>query len=231
MPRLARRSAGTKVQARAALLSDDLLVVEEDQFARTAQALVDLSPSIEKLLTRRVDVSILWRDPAVRNGLSRRLDAVVEEAREGVVALLEASWLLAIESIWDELTLCEQTLAPKFAGVADQGVAGALMALDQQVEGYMPKWDDAMATVKARTMGAADEQVTKARSLQEPSDVLVRRMLASEQARLPGLGGRGVLWGLVSGSNLASRTASIDAVNLARVTAMQGMNRAHRARR
>jgi hypothetical protein len=229
--RLARRSAGADILARAQRLSDDLLLVEEDTFARNAEALTDVSPRIVRLATQHADPAKLLGDSKWKASVRRLVAAVAETGVEGANALLEATWLMSVESVRQELTLCEQTLAARYRGCADLGVGLALDALDDAVAAKQQYLEGAADYVLTSVSTLIGQQLGYATIRHEPADLFAARLVSPTPVNAPGCGGRGVLWRTVSAMNLAARTASIDLMNLARTTAMAGMNEACRGRR
>lgn len=235
MPRPTRRSAGNRVLARAQSLSDDLLVAEEECFARVQDVFTATAPAVDKMLTagwRRAkkDIAALTRDARLQSDLLAAHQGAIAQTRVFVAFLAETSVAWSLDAIADELGWCEETVAKRYAGTANLGVAHArTVAGDLTVQ---------TLSIHAQSETAAllwfgDQmrgQLLLAAQAGDDIDVVRGRILSPTPFRARGIGGRGIWHRTGSDVNASARGVCVGLMNRTRQAAMAGMNEAARAR-
>lgn len=214
MPKkLGRRTAGERVAALAQAFADDLLEDEERAFTRCAAV---FSRGIGEMRRTTALGDEAWLSKVVTTHLAAAASTVDIAEQLATTAISKA-----LASMGEELAVCEATLSPKYAGVAELAVQGAQEATSKTVRqatsAYQRDADTAATEFEAR----ARLQLGQSADAGEAST----RLFSPVSAGLRGFGGRGVWWWTVTDLNEALRSVSIRSANLARLSAMQTFNR------
>ena len=233
--RLGRRSAGEQVVARAGRLSDDLLTLEENCFAA-----IDLL--FEESVDHAADVFVrAWRrakeDPKALT-LDRTWQAAVGEIHAGVLAasrppvagLAAEVRHLSLESIGEEQTRCEETLAKRYVGIAVEAVKVATDRSDEVVSSRLEQYERALEAGQEAFQRQVNQQVLLSAQKAEDQTRVAKRLFNPEPNTLVGNGGRGVWWRASSGLKAAARDVSIRLSSEVRLAAMEEFNAAGDAR-
>lgn len=195
MARLTRAAAGERVFVLADRLSDALLGHE---------ALAQVA--VERKFTRRLPDASKVIERAARAGLPRAIRdrtftdltslvrLVLEASRADYLALLTTAADLSLDSMAREMTVCEQTLAKRYAGAAVEVVADLRPVARRRVPmiagAYAARFPEWLATFEA----LVEDDWRASASAKEPPEVLARRMFDGEALKAPGHSGRGDWW-------------------------------------
>lgn len=228
MARLARRSAGSRVAARAQRLADDLLIVEEQCFeeiaALVARGAVPARKAVRKSLTATDELASLASNAALARELQRLHINSTRRVFPVVRALFSSTADASVESMKDELGWCEATLGKKHRGLADAAVTFASGQVGELVEQAMDAFEP-VAVEQAVVFGQeSHKQMLLARQYEDTTDDLLARLFETEPVRRPGITGRGVWMRTASALNARTRLSSISLMNAVRVTAMMAFN-------
>jgi hypothetical protein len=231
VPRLARRSAGSQVAARASALADDLLVLENDCFAAIDGCFADATAAVDRSLTQawsraKDDPVAFARDADLITTLLAGHATVLHGTRPHVAAMAGQARDLALEAIGDELLVCEQTLAQRYLGLAVEAVTAATDRSDDLVSDRLADYADALARGQVAFEEQIRQQVLIVGARGETLEHARRRVLSEKALSLPGNGGRGVWWRATSGLHAAAREVSIRLSGTVRLAAMQEFNAA-----
>lgn len=229
--RLARRSAGEQVVARAQRLSDDLLTLEEAAFAAIDTAFVVGGTAAVALLDAawakaKQDTAALANDARFRDDLAVLHGQVLDATRATVAGLAGQVTSLSIDSIGDELALCEQTLGKKYGGLS----AEAVVRMEQRTDGLttlrLEAYEAALPRGQQAFLSGLLEQVQIARREGDGVDRIWKRLFNEKPNSLPGNGGRGIWWRASSGLHGAAQEVSIRLASTVRLAAMEEFNAA-----
>lgn len=231
MPRrLTRRSAGESVVARAQRLSDDLLAEEEGCFTRVwdaFDAVVDTAGSLfaEAWAVNGEDPARLRNDDEFAVVLSDLHTIAIEASMDAVGDMADVARDLSVESIRDELTLCERTLATPYAGLAEVSVTAAADQIDALHVDRLVAFADTTLYTQQTFAEAVQEQLRFAVLYKEPQEKVASRLFNPKPANLKGCSGRGMWWRSTSDLNASARDVSIRLSTQVRVAAMSTFNR------
>lgn len=234
MPRLERRSAGDKVQARAERLSDELLVEEHGTFALFEVAFAERYPNalrqVESAYRRGLELAL--RDSRMTERVQGIVESACSDATDAMSDLLVRASEMVLESMATELTYCEQTLAQKYKGVAMRGVQAATMAAPAMRDQSLDRFREKTVQTVLWWRGDWTDALRFAVMNKEPMEVLERRLFSTEPLRgVLGHSGRGVWWRPPGSLSRWAREVEFDLVNEIRTMAIARMNEAADARR
>lgn len=217
-----RRSVGSEVQALSEQLSDDLLVLENSAFAELEFLFVSQLDSIETLMRSRTRPRDLANDEPFLAGMGEIIIGVAGESGAVVLELFEQSADITTHSIMQELELCEQTMAKRYAGSHLTG----MKAVDTEtlIAKSGDNYRDHISLIAGRWIGDLSQQLQYA----ETSDEAVERVISTQPLNLTGNQGRGVWWRALTSFQRLARETSIELVNTIRSTAIEAMNDANR---
>ena len=225
--RLRRRLAGDLVAARLTRFSTDLLTQEVACFTAVEAAFQAAAGDVERVLGRagagrHPPPAVAWR------GLEPVLLATQLAVRKPVARLARVGAELALESMADELGICERTLPARFAGVASAGVTAAEGRTPALTKDVLAGYSSTEPAVAAQFKAEAMRQLALSKDAGEPVVTLLDRFTRQTGPALPGLPSRGVWWRPPTTVKAAARHAVIGLTNAVREAAMAGMNEAHR---
>lgn len=154
-------------------------------------------------------------------------EQVLDIAGPVVAHLLAVSRERTLPVIRSQLRAYQQVIGPHAVG-ASTGGESAAVAVAGELEGHY--YAAACASIGAAVAGVAAQMkgqvdVWAVRPLETPAD-LARRFTSEDLVRLPGVGGRGVLWQLRPICAARCREASVSVVNGLLLAGYQGWNRA-----
>ena len=231
MQRLGRRSAGRQVAARSARLSSDLLALEDacfDQIDIAFAVLVsEAGTAYGRAWGRASEVSPpRLADARLPAALISLQAAALEKTRAPVAALAGQVRDSALESIEDELVVCENTLSARYAGTAVQAARKARDRSEVLVTERLMDYEFALARGGQAFAQQLAEQMGLSAMYGEDQTRGALRLFNVEPNRLPGNGGRGVWWRASSGLQAAARDVSIRLAGTVRLAAMEEFNAA-----
>lgn len=230
MARLARRSAGDRVAALADGLSDDLLALEERAFAacenEMGRAIGRARTRYESAWRAGKDARAVASNASLLRDLSGMHARAVVACRDHVRVLADDVLRLTLTSVAEELLLCEESLANRYAGLADAAIALAGPAVQGLAEVRMHAYDDSAAAARQQWAVEAKKQMLLSAQRDETQETSYQRLFRPDKNALIGNSGRGIWWRAVATLNGASRDVSIRLTNQTRLAAMQAFNEA-----
>lgn len=228
--KLGRGTAGARVLARVTRF-DNALLAEEEEFAlQASEAFTDGAASAARVLAsslRRVrgKVDRLKNDGDLQPRLVAEHQAVLTSLRSNAELLVRSKTVpMTMDSLGDELLLCERTLADRYKGVAASGVASASQVQEDVVRGGLVAYDAAIARVQVGFENDLQSQMNLAIGRLESEDDLAARLLSMEPLRMHGNGGRGVWFRSPSAVGQCGRALVTAVANTLRETAIDQMN-------
>lgn len=230
MPRLARRSAGKQVAARAHRLADDLLTVEEQTFRLVGTAFERAVPAAEShlnagLRAAKQDMVALRGQAAMIGRITDRHRAAADGCRWAVEDLAEQAVQMSLDAILDELVLCERTLNPKrYAGLAVAAVSAVRDGTDVVVKEMLDRYDAQVDTAVFTFTVGIRQQVQFAGQYGDTPEQVAKRLFSPDPVNRLGCSGRGMWWRTPSSLNRDARAVSIGLMNATRTAAMKAFN-------
>lgn len=210
--RLSRADAGERVAALADALSDALLMDE-----------LNAKEAMEALFAGGLGVVSGQLDrPKQIVAAARRM---VEATQAPYANLCSLAARKALESIGEELDLCEATLAKKYAGISDEAVVAARGFADAMVLLSTEAYLEASLTVLPWFEDRLLSELHTAKSYEEDDDGLAR-LIAPAPLAVANHSGRGLWWKVLEHCNRMTREAEIATVNAVREHAMEQFNAA-----
>jgi hypothetical protein len=209
--KLSRADAGERVSALADALSDALLMDElnakeamEALFEGGMIGAVELAGKPDKLVA-----------------VARRM---VEDTKAPYAHLASASVRRALESIGEELDLCEQTLAKRYAGITDEAVVAARPFADELVLFSADAYLTASLTVLPWFQERLISETKTSTAKDEEHEVLLQRIFSPVPVSLVNHSGRGLWWKVLEHCNRICRESEIATVNGVRERTMALFN-------
>lgn len=234
-PALARRSAGEQVIARSQRLSDDLLTLETQTFAAIRQEYAAaVGEAVEAF-------GAGWRrtkePPKGIAGDARMLTRMAEanrragtKSKAAVVALADEVVTLALDSIADELAICERTLAQRYAGIRDEAVARARAGAETLVGPRLEAYDVVVRDSVTAWKADAKKQLLLAARYEDDKAEVTKRLFSPTPAAMKGNRGVGVWWRSTQWLNAEARDLSIRLSSQIRLATMAAFNEAGASR-
>lgn len=225
MARMERSVAGRQVAARSRRLADELLGVEVRLFADFEAAYIARGPDVRVALDRML-VAGLGERP--RNEFVGILAIVAAEVR--AVAVRQFEQFLrgvaedVIDSIGDELTLCERTLAARHAGLTAEAMVVVLDERDALIETSAEAFDRSLAGEGTWLVEQVAAEIRASVSAQEDTKQVASRLFAPTAIRLPSHSGRGLWWQMYQRTTQHARGTQFALVNTIRNRAMTAFN-------
>jgi hypothetical protein len=130
-----------------------------------------------------------------------------------------------LESIREELTLCERTLGPRFGGLASEACDAADDVQDQFIQLGMVQYRANAGTVLGWFTEQLSLELRVALQLKESPETVVGRLVSPVPLRLAQHSGRGLWWKVLEHCNRITREIEFATVNAARTEAMTRFNR------
>lgn len=223
--KLKRRDAGEAVAALSDRLSDVLLGDEALAKERMEAVFVEGMGVAADLLTRAPAAPGLNGKAGVALEVTDRLAEAVAATRAPFARLAEGAIGRGLDSMREELALCERTIAARYRGIGaravDQARAGAPLLVNLAVEQYSANAGRAEAWFQEQLL----LEINVSFQYAEATVDLMRRLISPEPVRLPRHSGRGLWWKGLEFCHRATREIEIAAVNTARQEAMVLFNR------
>lgn len=217
-----RADVGRQVAALADKLSDSLL---QDEFDAKEAMEALFSGALARVAGLSADCTQAKLSSTV-DALATAAAALVDATQAPFTNLCSMAARKALDSIGEELDLCESTLAKRYAGISDEAVVLTRRYANQMVmlmsEQYLTQTKTAVPWFRESV--AAELQTSL--SLKEPADVRLQRLIAPEPIRVPSHAGRGLWWKVLEQCNRTTREAEIACVNAVREHAMKMFNEA-----
>lgn len=136
-----------------------------------------------------------------------------------------------LESIRQELELCERTLGPKFSGLSAEACDGVDDAEGQLMTLAMVQYRANVQPVLVWVRAQLELELRLALSLQESPEQVVARLVSGEPVKAPQHSGRGLWWKVLEHCTRITREIEFATVNAARTEAMVEFNRIGEGRR
>lgn len=234
--RLARRSAGKQVVARAHRLSDDTLKVEKT-----------CSLAVRRVFSDRMGVAVEafgagWKrakanpmglrgDAKMRNRIFEAHDRATAQSQPLIEGLVQEILGMTVDSIREELLVCERTLAKRYGGVTDEAML-CLRAVeeDQWVRPRLVAYRESLVALRKEFRTDTRRQIQFAGTYKDDLAKASRRLFSTTPNRLQGNGGMGMWWRTTSSIDAAITTASITLQSQVRTAAMAAFNEAGASR-
>lgn len=235
--RLARRSAGSHVLARAQRLSDETLAVEKQCSAAVGRVLAarvgvateafgagwKRSKDDPKALIR--DARMMARITEAHGRVLKQAQPLIEDATRQVLGM-------AVESIGEELRWCEKTLAQRYGGITDEALARVQMSIEDG------GWMDARLTAIGQAVPRAGvtfereakRQVQFSGQYGDTQAAARGRLFSQIPNRLLGNSGLGIWWRTAYDLDAVITEASITVQSQVRTAAMAAFNEAGASR-
>ena len=220
---LKRAVAGDRVGGLTDALSLDLLLDEEDCRQNMEALFVGAVPRVAQLLTEALSGS---KDiDKVAALIGERADLIVEGTVTVFRGLLDVAVGKGLESIREELQVCEQTLGPKYAGLAVDACDRVDDAQDSLLTLGAMQYRANASTVLGWFVQQLALEIRVSMSLEEGPALLVSRLVAPSSVRVEQHSGRGLWWKVLEHCNRITREVEFATVNAARTEAMMQFNR------
>lgn len=214
--------------ARSDRLSDDLLALEEVAFDRCWATFQSAAKSAlaryESAWRNGKDAKKVVANASLLNDLTRMHTAAVEACRPIAREMAEEALRLIMESIDDELLVCEATLAKRYEGTTKAAMLLAGPEFVGLVQARMEAFDQSVLGAKASWTTQAKRQMLLSSMREEDRDHAERRLFQAEARPMPGMAGRGVWWRAVPILNGSTRDVSIRLAGQVRIAAMKTFN-------
>lgn len=233
MARTKRSTAGRAVMQLAQDLSDRLLREEEATFRAHAQTFADNVPAktvMEALGRHEDDPQGLTTDTRLRKALVDRHRAVLNNAIGAGDDLFTKSAVQSVDSIHEELLICESTLAAKYVGCADEAVERTKALADDLVVQARKQHRTNADALQATFQRLYGEQMLFAKRAGDDGGRIAARLISPVPVRGLGIGGRGIWHRTPSLLDASARHGSIGLMNSIRTLAMQTFNEVGRGR-
>lgn len=231
MPRLARRSAGSQVRLLAHALSNSLLLLEHDCFVRIEvvwrQAAADAARDLSARL-RSLGPTAVLRDGVAVDVCMAATKTACEGANRQAAVLLDDAASMVHKTISMELSLCEQTLSARYAGIADVAVAAADGVQARVTAGAT--FGSRMDLLLFKAEQTFRDQMDTTKATGGGSAEILSRLFLETPNRLPNLSGRGVFWWGLGDAHAYAREVEFRMVEQIRLDAMTAFNDAGDAR-
>lgn len=228
MARLSRRTAGSRVAGLAGSLADDLLRDEEDVFAQVASMLADgmvlARAELEDALSKVGDVESLVSSSESQNRIVDAHRETLSPCFNAAGGLLDRVVGLTVDSIREELRLCERTLGAAYRGLADEAVDTVVHDADRiSVDALQAHARNLNPTVEVFRRDLR-KQLLLAKQYEDTPEQLDKRLFTIDPSSRPGFSGRGIWHRSGSWVNASTRDASISTMNAVRILSMRRFN-------
>lgn len=203
-------------------LSNDLLQDEE----RTKLDIESLFVAqLDAVVGRVENVSATRNVNPVARDLSQLAADAVTATRDPYRALANRALARALDSIGEELLICERTLSKKYEGLAEEAVesvrAFAVDLVDAAVDAY-----EASALSVVPWFGArVRSELKTSLAMEESAQLRVARMISGDSLRtMRDHSGRGLWWKVLEHCNRVTRESEFSTLNAIRLHVMRAFN-------
>lgn len=224
-----RKSAGSKVGALLDTLSLSLLMEEELCRQHMEALFVGGVPAAAETLTQVIGKGARSVQAAA-DDVAAAAGRVLVSTEGPFRALADLAVGRGLESIREELTHCEDTLGPKYHGLASDACDAADNAQEALVTLAMMQYRANAGTALTWLGQQLALETRLSLHLQEPPEVLIARLVSPESVRVEQHTGRGLWWKVLEHATRITREIEFATVNTARTEAMTQFNRLGEAR-
>lgn len=235
--RLARRSAGSHVLARAQRLSDETLAVEKRCSAAVGRVLSDrVGVAVEALgagwKRAKEDPALLARDARMMGRVMEAHGRVLRQSQPLVEDATRQVLEMAVVSIGEELRWCEKTLAQRYAGITDEAMGRIRVAVDDDgwLADRLKMIGQAVPRAGVTFEREAKRQIQFAGRYDDTQAAVRGRLFSQTPNRLMGNSGLGIWWRTAYDLNAVITDASITVQSQVRTAAMAAFNEAGASR-
>lgn len=217
-----RADVGEQIASLADQLSDDLLADEFDAKTAMEALFSGALPRVAELSGELTQVKL----SSTAAALTTACTALIEATQAPFANLCSTAARKALNSMGQELDLCESTVAKRYEGITDEAIVLTRRFANEMVMTMASEYLKSALTVTdwLRDQMAAELQTSL--SLKEPADVRLSRLIAPTPIRVPNHRGRGLWWKALEHCNRVTREAEIACVNAIREHAMKMFNEA-----